>query len=135
NSDPSISSGLKVRIGQAASAYIENELIDEQKNLIDSQGDLVNKIKEMFSSLPPEILSTMDTEDIGLKELDSMDKDKIDNAKEDLDELKDKEDIDTIYVYVDVDTEYFDVLILHIYGLFVFFFVYLISGIGLLKDR
>src|SRR5699024_10390348 len=27
NSDPSISSGLKVRIGQAASAYIENELI------------------------------------------------------------------------------------------------------------
>lgn len=135
NSDPSISSGLKVRIGQAASAYIENELIDEQKNLIDSQGDLVNKIKEMFSSLPPEILSTMDTEDIGLKELDSMDKDKIDNAKEDLDELKDKEDIDTTYVYGDEDTEYFDVLSPLLVGFFVFFFVFLISGIGLLKER
>src|SRR5699024_7139148 len=83
------------------------------------QGDLVNKIKEMFSSLPPEILSTMDTEDIGLKELDSMDKDKIDNAKKDLDELKDKEDIETTYVYGDEDTEYFDVLS----PLFVSFFV------------
>lgn len=135
NSDPSISSGLKVRIGQAASAYIENELIDEQKDLIDSQGNLVNKIKELFSSLPPEILSTMDTEDIDLKELDSIDKDEIDNAKEKLDELKEKEDIDTTYVYGDEDTEYFDVLSPLLVGFFVFFFVFLISGIGLLKER
>src|SRR5699024_4481319 len=135
NSDTSISSGLKVRIGRAASAYIQNELIDEQKNLIDSQGDLVNKIKEMFSSLPPEILSTMDTEDIDLKELDLMDEDEIDNAKEELDELKDKEDIDTTYVYGDEDTEYFDVLSPLLVGFFVFFFLFLISGIGLLKER
>lgn len=135
NSDPSISSGLKVRIGQAASAYIENELIDEQKDLIDSQGNLVNKIKELFSSLPPEILSTMDTEDIDLKELDSIDKDEIDNAKEKLDELKEKGDIDTTYVYGDEDTEYFDVLSPVLVGFFVFFFVFLISGIGLLKER
>src|SRR5699024_11316926 len=54
---------------------------------------------------------------------------------EKLDELKEKEDIDTTYVYGDEDTEYFDVLSPLLVGFFVFFFVFLISGIGLLKER
>src|SRR5699024_2898256 len=129
NSDPSISSGLKVRIGQAASAYIENELIDEQKDLIDSQGNLVNKIKELFSSLPPEILSTMDTEDIDLKVLDSIDKDEIDNAKKKFDELKEKEDIDTTYMYEYKDMNNFNDLSLHLVGFFLFLFFAIIQTV------
>src|SRR5699024_720188 len=97
--------------------------------------NLVNKIKDLFYSLPQEILSTMDTEDNDLKELDSIDKDEIDNATEKLDELKEKEDIDTTYVCGDEDTEYFDVLSPLLVGFFVFFCVFLLSGIGLLKEH
>jgi len=39
------------------------------------------------------------------------------------------------YVYGDSDTEFFDVLSPILIGFFVFFFVFLISGIGLLKER
>lgn len=46
-----------------------------------------------------------------------------------------KKDIDTNYVYGNDDTEYFDVLSPILAGFFVFFFVFLISGIGLLKER
>lgn len=44
-------------------------------------------------------------------------------------------EIDTAYVYGDEDTEFFDVLSPILVGFFVFFFVFLISGIGLLKER
>jgi ABC-2 type transport system permease protein len=43
--------------------------------------------------------------------------------------------IDTDYVYGNSETEYFDVLSPVLIGFFVFFFVFLISGIGLLKER
>lgn len=135
NSDPSSANGLKVRIGQAASSYIQDELIDGQKELIDSQMDLVDAIEEMVSSIPPDVLSAMDTETIDLDELDSIDEDEIDEAKDELDKLKDKEEMDITYVYGDEDTEYFDVLSPLLVGFFVFFFVFLISGIGLLKER
>lgn len=41
----------------------------------------------------------------------------------------------TNYVYGDGETEFFDVLSPVLIGFFVFFFVFLISGIGLLKER
>ena len=44
-------------------------------------------------------------------------------------------EIETAYVYGDEDTEFFDVLSPVLVGFFVFFFVFLISGIGLLKER
>ncbi len=43
--------------------------------------------------------------------------------------------VDTHYVYGNSETEYFDVLSPILVGFFVFFFVFLISGIGLLKER
>ncbi|MET3698521.1 ABC transporter permease [Bacillus oleivorans] len=43
--------------------------------------------------------------------------------------------IETEYVYGNSDTEFFDVLSPILVGFFVFFFVFLISGIGLLKER
>lgn len=43
--------------------------------------------------------------------------------------------IDTEYIYGDAETEFFDVLGPILVGFFVFFFVFLISGIGLLKER
>lgn len=43
--------------------------------------------------------------------------------------------INTEYIYGDEDTEFFDVLGPILVGFFVFFFVFLISGIGLLKER
>lgn len=43
--------------------------------------------------------------------------------------------LDTHYVYGNNETEYFDVLSPILVGFFVFFFVFLISGIGLLKER
>jgi ABC-2 type transport system permease protein len=43
--------------------------------------------------------------------------------------------VDTHYVYGNSKTEYFDVLSPILVGFFVFFFVFLISGIGLLKER
>ncbi|MGI2329195.1 ABC transporter permease [Planococcus sp. YIM B11945] len=43
--------------------------------------------------------------------------------------------IETAYVYGGGDTEFFDVLSPILVGFFVFFFVFLISGIGLLKER
>ena len=43
--------------------------------------------------------------------------------------------LDTHYVYGNSETEYFDVLSPILVGFFVFFFVFLISGIGLLKER
>lgn len=43
--------------------------------------------------------------------------------------------LDTTYVYGNSDTEFFDVLSPILIGFFVFFFVFLISGIGLLKER
>jgi ABC-2 type transport system permease protein len=46
-----------------------------------------------------------------------------------------KEDIDTIYIYGNKETSFFDVLSPILVGFFVFFFVFLISGIGLLRER
>ncbi|MEH7126686.1 ABC transporter permease [Neobacillus drentensis] len=43
--------------------------------------------------------------------------------------------IDIHYVYGDSDTIYFDVLSPILVGFFVFFFVFIISGIGLLRER
>jgi ABC-2 type transport system permease protein len=43
--------------------------------------------------------------------------------------------IDTNYVYGDKDTVFFDVLSPILVGFFVFFFVFIISGIGLLRER
>ncbi|TWT05489.1 ABC transporter permease [Planococcus sp. CPCC 101016] len=43
--------------------------------------------------------------------------------------------INAEYIYGDEDTEFFDVLGPILVGFFVFFFVFLISGIGLLKER
>ncbi len=46
-----------------------------------------------------------------------------------------KENIKTAYIYGNSDTDFFDVLSPTLVGFFVFFFVFLISGIGLLKER
>jgi ABC-2 type transport system permease protein len=46
-----------------------------------------------------------------------------------------KKRIETNYVYGSSKTEFFDVLSPVLVGFFVFFFVFLISGIGLLKER
>jgi ABC-2 type transport system permease protein len=43
--------------------------------------------------------------------------------------------IDTNYVYGDEDTVFFDILSPILVGFFVFFFVFIISGIGLLRER
>ena len=43
--------------------------------------------------------------------------------------------IEAEYIYGDAETEFFDVLGPILVGFFVFFFVFLISGIGLLKER
>lgn len=43
--------------------------------------------------------------------------------------------MDTNYVYGDKDTVFFDVLSPILVGFFVFFFVFIISGIGLLRER
>jgi len=43
--------------------------------------------------------------------------------------------IETVYVYGSEDTTFFDVLSPILVGFFVFFFVFLISGIGLLRER
>ncbi|MGG1575117.1 ABC transporter permease [Fictibacillus sp. NRS-1165] len=45
------------------------------------------------------------------------------------------EDIKTGYIYGNRNTDFFDVLSPTLVGFFVFFFVFLISGIGLLKER
>lgn len=50
-------------------------------------------------------------------------------------ELYSKDTIKTTYVYGNDNTEFFDVLSPVLIGFFVFFFVFLISGIGLLKER
>lgn len=44
-------------------------------------------------------------------------------------------EIDTTYIYGNEDTDYFDLLSPILVGFFVFFFVFLISGIALLKER
>lgn len=43
--------------------------------------------------------------------------------------------VDISYIYGDKDTEFFDVLSPILIGFFVFFFVFLISGVGFLKER
>lgn len=135
NSNPTIASELKMKIGQAASKFIQHELIDGQKDLIDSQVDLVESIKKILSSLPPEVLNNMDTSTIDLDKLNSFDSEELEDAKSELNEIYNKESIETIYVYGSEDTELFDVLSPLLIGFFVFFFVFLISGIGLLKER
>src|SRR5699024_10330169 len=47
----------------------------------------------------------------------------------------DLESLKTTYVYGDEETVFFDVLSPILVGYFVFFFTFLISGIGLLKER
>ncbi|RLQ91262.1 ABC transporter permease [Planomicrobium sp. Y74] len=44
-------------------------------------------------------------------------------------------ELETNYIYGNEDTEFFDVIGPILVGFFVFFFVFLISGIGLLKER
>src|SRR5699024_7781053 len=110
NSDPSTASGLKMRIGQASAAFIQDELIDGQKDLLDTQKDIADAVREMVSSIPPDVLKAVDMDAIDLDELDDMDEEDIDEAKEELDNIKDKEDMDVTYVYGDEDTAYFDVL-------------------------
>ena len=43
--------------------------------------------------------------------------------------------MDVIYIYGSEETEFFDVLSTMLIGFFVFFFVFLLSGIGFLKER
>ncbi|PGT77121.1 ABC transporter permease [Bacillus sp. AFS040349] len=50
-------------------------------------------------------------------------------------DMANKDQMKTEYVYGDSDTVFFDVLSPTLIGFFVFFFVFLISGIGLLKER
>jgi len=50
-------------------------------------------------------------------------------------EMPSEDPLEIEYVYGDSDTEFFDVLSPILIGFFVFFFVFLISGIGLLKER
>lgn len=50
-------------------------------------------------------------------------------------EIRVKNSMDTKYIYGNSETVFFDVLSPILIGFFVFFFVFLISGIGLLKER
>ncbi|GIP63194.1 ABC transporter permease [Virgibacillus pantothenticus] len=50
-------------------------------------------------------------------------------------DMEENTSLDIAYVYGDEDTVFFDVLGPILIGFFVFFFVFLISGIGLLKER
>jgi len=50
-------------------------------------------------------------------------------------EMPSEDPLEIKYVYGDSETEFFDVLSPILIGFFVFFFVFLISGIGLLKER
>src|SRR5699024_2699231 len=83
-----------------------------------------------------EVLKSVSANDaLELDEFDSMDVKDIDEAKKELDNIKDRGDMNITYVCGDEDTAYFDVLSPLLVGFFVFFFVFLISGIGLLKER
>lgn len=130
NDDPSVANGLKVRISQAASSYMQQMLVEGQKDLLTNQKQLVEQLQAVLKLLPSEAQEGLDVLD-----MDSFDASDIEEAKDALDAQKDTDVLDVRYVYGDEETEYFDVLSPLLVGFFVFFFVFLISGIGLLKER
>lgn len=103
----------------AVKQALRSVLIKEQvKGLAKSNGQLVKQLKQLTQSLPPEVKGQLPTQNSSSNK-QSAQKTKISNH----------------YWYGDSDTGFFDKIVPIILSFFVFLFVFLISGLALLKER
>lgn len=103
----------------AVKQALRSVLIKEQvKGLAKSNGQLVKQLKQLTQSLPPEVKGQLPSQNSSSNK-QSAQKTKISNH----------------YWYGDSDTGFFDKIVPIILSFFVFLFVFLISGLALLKER
>lgn len=103
----------------AVKQALRSVFIKEQvKGLAKSNGQLVKQLKQLTQSLPPEVKGQLPTQNSSSNK-QSAQKTKISNH----------------YWYGDSDTGFFDKIVPIILSFFVFLFVFLISGLALLKER
>ncbi|WP_066190503.1 MULTISPECIES: ABC transporter permease [Gracilibacillus] len=108
-------------IQQSSQAVMERNIT----NLADNIEELVSNMEEMTQALeqmPPEIQQNIDSEITPDTEIDT-----------DID--MDEEALTVNYIYGDEDQTFFDIINPVLVSFFVFFFVFLISGMAMLKER
>lgn len=114
NSDPSKTMAVNALI----KGSLANFEIDKLKAATKSQQEIIIKQQKILSSLPSSYSNSM-----------------IKNDFNTLNSSESKLNITTNYVYGNENTNLFDTMTPVLIGFFVFFFVFLISGISLLKER
>lgn len=114
NSDPSKTMAVNALI----KGSLANFQIDKLKAATKSQQEIIIKQQKILSSLPSSYSNSMIKNDFNTS-----------NSSES------KLNITTNYVYGNENTNLFDTMTPVLIGFFVFFFVFLISGISLLKER
>lgn len=114
NSDPSKTMAVNALI----KGSLANFEIDKLKAATKSQQEIIIKQQKILSSLPSSYSNSMIKNDFNTS-----------NSSES------KLNITTNYVYGNENTNLFDTMTPVLIGFFVFFFVFLISGISLLKER
>lgn len=109
NSDPSISKTLQMKVNQALGSFAQKKQMEQsmlpQANSMQSAASQTNGVQTKSGQNVVPQVNILPTK------------------------------LDTTYVYGNSDTSIFDVLSPVLVGFFVFFFVFLISGIGLLRER
>ncbi|GIO21055.1 antibiotic ABC transporter permease [Oceanobacillus oncorhynchi subsp. incaldanensis] len=101
-----------------------NDLSDNIDNMISNMEDMSAGVEEMMEQLPPEVAENMDI---------NMDT----NINTDIDSEidMDNDPISVEYIYGDESNTFFEILNPILVSFFVFFFVFLIAGMSMLKER
>ncbi|MFD1068124.1 ABC transporter permease [Oceanobacillus locisalsi] len=101
-----------------------NDLSENIDDMISHMEDMSTGVEEMMEQLPPEIAQTIDM-DIDTNIQTDM------NSELDMDE----DTLNVDYIYGDESYTFFDILNPILISFFVFFFVFLIAGMSMLKER
>lgn len=111
---------------QAVMEYNLNRLSDHMKETSDKIEELMDNIQTMIAQLPPEIAERLDINMETDIDLDAKASAEIDMG----------EDLVTVeYIYGDENYTFFEILNPILVSFFVFFFVFLIAGMSMLKER
>lgn len=108
NSDPSKTLEINAKIGSAITKVKLEELV----NLTKEQGEIIKNQATLLASLE----KMLSNDNLNIKKPSEM-------------------NVEVSYIYGNENTNIFDTMVPVLIGFFVFFFVFLISGISLLKER
>lgn len=137
NNDPSAAKSLQMKVKQAIAAQSTQQLAEQIKVQAKAlQG--VQKIIALQNEAQHILIKQVPAQSPAFGKVQQLEEQVERTKRVSQAQVKvvfSKSDVSTKYVYGNSQTAFFDVLSPILVGFFVFFFVFLISGIGLLKER